>query len=117
MRITWLIGFLVVDPMCRNPEDRPSLKCQRPTHGKEILQTEWNLVRSVRVQAMVTHTDTKTRSHPDKESRDRDPMPVEHEKRGDGANVQKYQCDCSRPVQFFPAAGVGRASTYRSFNR
>jgi hypothetical protein len=98
VRVTELIGFLVVDPMCRNPEDWPSLKCQGPTNGEEILKAEWNLVRSVRVQAMVTHTDTKTCSDPDKESRHPGPMPVEHEKRGDGTNMQKYQCDCSRPV-------------------
>ena len=79
VRITGLIGVLVMDSMCRNPDDRASFKCQGHTDGKEILQTKWNLVRSVRVQAMVTNTDTQTRSHPDKESRDRDPMPVKHE--------------------------------------
>src|SRR5215469_12314330 len=79
VRITGLIGFLVMDPMRRNPEDRSSLERQRPTNGKEILQAEWYLVRSVRVQAMVPHADTKTCGHPDEESGDRDPVPVEHE--------------------------------------
>jgi hypothetical protein len=52
----------------------------------------------MRVEVLLTRADTKTCSQPDKESRDREPWPVEHEYRGGGANVQKQQRDSIGPV-------------------
>ena len=44
MRIAGLIGFLVVNSMCRNPEDRSTLERQRATNSKEILEGQRHLI-------------------------------------------------------------------------
>ncbi len=79
VRIAGLIGFLVMDSMGRNPEDRSALERQRATNGKEILKSQRDLIRPMRVQPMVAHADAKASSHPVEKNGGRTSIPAEHE--------------------------------------
>jgi hypothetical protein len=98
MRITRLIGVLMVYPMRRHPEDRSAFQRQRAAHGEKILQYQGQLVGSVRVQPVVAHADAETRAHPIQENRHRERMPVEHEKRSYRTYMEKRHDDSGAPV-------------------
>src|SRR5260370_35833276 len=70
MRVAGLIGFLVVDSMCRNPENRSTLERQRAANGKKILKRQRHLIRPVSVQPMVAHADPEAGTHPVEEQSD-----------------------------------------------
>ncbi len=70
MRIALLIGFLMVNTMHGDPEDRPAFERQRAANGEEILQPERAFVSPVRMQPVVSHADSEAGGDPIKEDRD-----------------------------------------------
>lgn len=79
VRIARLVGFLVMDSMRRNPEDRSALERQRGTNGKEMLKSQRDSIRPMRVQPMIAHADAKASSHPVEKNGGRTSIPAEHE--------------------------------------
>ena len=78
--------------------ERPAFERQRPTDREEILQRRRHLVRPVRVQAVVPHTNAQTGGNPVEEDRSGESCPTEHEKSGNGAQMQKGQHNRRKPV-------------------
>jgi len=58
MWIAVLIGLLVMDSMHGNPENRSALERQSATQRKEILESQWNFIRAVGVEPVISHADT-----------------------------------------------------------
>ena len=80
MRIASPVGLLMVDAMCRHPEDWPALECQRGAHRQEVLHDPGRLVAPVRQQAVVGHADAEHTGHE-----------VEHDGGHNGANVDEEE--------------------------
>jgi len=60
MRRVWVafvVGVLVMDAVCGDPEDRSALERQRAAGSKEVLDPLWSLVAAMREQTMVRHAN------------------------------------------------------------
>src|ERR1051326_6796631 len=77
MRIAGLIGFLMMNAVRRDPENRTTLQRQRPADSEEIFDPKWNLIGPVRVQAMVTHANAQARRYPIQKNGDGKRAPAE----------------------------------------
>src|SRR5207248_3065518 len=99
MRVAVLIRFLMVDSMCCNPENWAPLQGQSATNRKEILKSHRDFVRSMREQAMITHTDAETCGHPVEENRHGEGTPGECKQGGQRSQVEKCHNDRCWPVQ------------------
>ncbi len=64
VRVAGTVGELMVNPMRRHPENRPSLQRQGSANGQEILQGSRKFVRAVGVQAVITHANPQSDTHP-----------------------------------------------------
>jgi len=56
--ISFLVGVLVVNAVCSDPENRPPLEREAAAHGDEIFDPLGGFVTAMREQAMVGHPDT-----------------------------------------------------------
>ena len=99
VRIARQIGFLVMDAMCRNPENRPAFESQCAANSKKILKGQRHLIRPVRVQPVVPHADSQSGGEPQQEQGDRQVRPTEHKQRANGARVQDDESQGGLPVQ------------------
>ncbi|HMF62464.1 MAG TPA: hypothetical protein VK608_00115 [Edaphobacter sp.] len=64
MRVTLLIGILVMHAMCGNPEDRTTFQGQRAAHSQKVFHPLGRLVTAMRQQPMVAHTNAETSGDP-----------------------------------------------------
>lgn len=69
----------MMDAMCSNPGDWPSLERQSATNGKEIFERQRHLIGSMREQSMVAHADAETCPKPVKEHCGSKQTPIEDE--------------------------------------
>jgi hypothetical protein len=105
MRVTGLIGLLMMYAMHGNPEDRSAFEAERPANGEEIFQPQWALVTPMRMQPVVSHADPETGGDPVNENGGQEVAPTEHKQRSNRADVKQAENDYGRPVQTF-APGV-----------
>src|ERR1019366_2219308 len=89
----------MVDPVYRDPENRPAFKTQRAADSEKVLQPHWAFVAPVGVQPVITHADSEARSNPIKEDRDPETFPAEHEHRRDGAYMEKSPGNRGWPIE------------------
>ena len=99
VRVAGLVRLLMVQPVRGDPEDRPAFQRQGAANGKEVLQKPRYLIRAMGVQAMVTHADAEADGHPVQKNGHGEDAPTEHEKRGNGSDVQQNQYDSGKPVE------------------
>jgi hypothetical protein len=114
MWIAGLVGFLMVNAVRGNPEDRPAFQRQGAANREEILQPSRNLIGPMGVQAMITHTDAQTSGHPELKSGDRKTAPVEHEKSDNGADMENRQSQNRGPVHLLAVMDVDNVRIHRS---
>ena len=112
MRIAGLVRFLVVNPVHGDPEDRPAFQRHGAANGKEVFQQPRYPIRTVGVQAMVTHADAQTDGHPVQKRRYCQDAPAEHEERCNGSDVQQNQYDGGKPVELLTVGQDDRFSTH-----
>src|SRR5262249_35432689 len=70
MRISILIGFLMMDTMRRHPENRTPFERERAANSEKVFEEPGDFVRPMRVQPVIAHTDTKPNPHPIQSCRD-----------------------------------------------
>src|ERR1035438_6924916 len=93
MGIARLIGFLMMDAVHGDPENRSAFEAQRSAKRKEILQPNRAFVPPVGMQPMVSHADSEAGRDPIEEDGGPEPGPAEHKQPRDGANVKKAYSD------------------------
>src|SRR5579863_1999556 len=79
MRITLLIGMLVMDAMRCYPENRPALQGQHGAGRQKILNPLWSFVTAMRQQPVIAHTDPQAASSPVEKQRDQKSRPGKEE--------------------------------------
>jgi hypothetical protein len=99
VRIARLIGFLMVNAMCGNPEDRSAFKGQGTANGKEVFHPHGAFVAAMRVETMVANADPEADGHPVEDQCGEEDFPRKHEKGGDRAGMENDQRDSGNPVQ------------------
>jgi hypothetical protein len=77
MRVTILVGALVMHTMCRDPKDRTSFQSQCAAYGKTVFHPLRRLVASMRKKPMVPHSDAETPGDPPKHQREQECLPAE----------------------------------------
>ena len=85
VRISVMVGILMVDAMRRHPEDRSAFERQRSADREEIIQPQRDFVGPVSVQPVVSQAYSKAYRDPVQGHRDRKRAPTEHEQRSNGA--------------------------------
>ncbi len=98
--IAGLVRILMMDTMRRHPKNGSAFERERAAEGQEILERPGKLVRTVRVQPMVAHTDAQPDADPVQQKRDNKSVPTEHKQCSNGARVQNNQNRNDGPVQF-----------------
>ena len=66
------------------------------------------------MQAMITHTDAQPRGKPEQKNSDRKTAPVEHEKRGDRADMENRQSQNRGPVHLLAVIDADNVRIHRS---
>ena len=72
-----LVGKLMVNAVCGDPENRSTFERQRRAPGKEILHPLRSLVSAMGQQAVIAHTDAKAARYPPQENSDEECRPGE----------------------------------------
>ena len=88
-----------MNAMRGHPENWTALKRQRAAESQEIFERPWKLVRTMRVQPMVSHADTQANADPIKKRSYKNGAPAEHEQGRYRAHVQDGQDGDVGPVQ------------------
>jgi hypothetical protein len=114
MWIAGLVGFLMVNAVRGNPENRPAFQSQGSANRKEILQPSRNFIGSMGMQAMITHTDAQTSGHPEQKSSDCKTAPVEHKKCYESADMENRQSQNRGPVHLLAVRDVDNVRIQRS---
>ena len=99
MRITHLVGVLVMDAVDRRPEDRSTLKRHRATHCEEIFEPSRNLIGPMRMESVVAHADPPAATNPVKHHCDNDGIPRREEQCGDSKDVKNYHHRRRHPTE------------------
>ena len=110
MRVTLVIGKLVMNAVGGHPEDRSAFQGECAADGQEILQPLGRAVAAMREQAMIAHADT----HVDGEYPERDEteesLPGKHEEGGHGEDMKGHHEAGGHPVGL---VGLGVAAQNR----
>ena len=65
MWVAGLVGFLMVNAVRGNPENRPAFQRQGSANREAILEPSRNSIGTMSMQAMITHADAKSGGHPE----------------------------------------------------
>ena len=101
VRIAFFIGFLVMNAMRRDPENRSTFQRERSANREKILQQPWHSVRTVRMQAMVAHADAQANRHPIKKCGNKQRLPGEEKERGNRSHMEQPHHNSRGPVETF----------------
>jgi len=99
MRITLAIGFLMVDAVGRDPEDRTAFERQRPAEGEEVLDPLRRLVPPMRQEPVVAHADAQHPAGVIENECGEHRAGIHVEEGRHGADVKPGHGDCGNPVQ------------------
>ena len=72
----------------RRPEDRPPLQRQRAADREKVFERFRHGVRTVRVEAVIPHSDPPADADPVQDERDDDRLPCREEGRGHGEGMK-----------------------------
>src|SRR5689334_6519158 len=89
MRITFLIGELMMNAMRRHPEYRSAFQRQSRASGQEILDPLRRLVAAMCKQSVVAHADAEAARNPPEKHRYEESFPTEEEECGDRPHMKK----------------------------
>src|ERR1700693_229012 len=106
----------MVNPMRRHPKNRPTLERQSSADSQEILQHPRQLVGSMGVQAVITHTYPQTDPHPIKHGCRQQEAPAKHKKGGKGPEMQYHQNDSDGPIQFLVVVDTNNVAAHEISN-
>src|SRR5262245_27395573 len=99
VRIAFLIGFLMVDAMRGDPEDRPAFERERAADGEEVLDGLWRSITAMCQQPVIRHADAKhARRVIQNECSEHRPV-IDIKECGYGSNVEARHRDGRNPVQ------------------
>ena len=98
MRITFLIGILMVHAMRRHPGDRAAFEGQSSANGEEVFHPFRCLVAPMREQPVVAHADAKTPNNPRKQYRQRKRLPSEEKQGYDPTDVECCYEGAGHPI-------------------
>jgi len=96
--VAFLVGVLMMDAVCGDPEDGTALKRETAAHGDEVFDPLGGLVAAMGEQAMVGHADTNVDREEVGDDEGGKVLPGEEEKGGDGPNVEESHEDGCDPV-------------------
>ena len=99
VRVTFLVGILVVKPVRGDPPDGPTLQSERGANREEILNQLWSLIAAVSEQAVIADPYTKAFRYPPEHKADGHRLPTEHEEGRNGAHVKKKQEQRDVPIE------------------
>jgi hypothetical protein len=97
VRVTCLVGVLVMHAVGGYPEDRTALQGECAADGEEILHPLRSFVTAMGEEAMVAHTDAEASGDPPEKDGDEEGLPMKHEERGDSADVKEDQNGDGKP--------------------
>jgi hypothetical protein len=86
------------------PEDVSAFDCQGSANGKEVFDEFRHLIRAMRVQPVIAHTDAEPYRHPIQKCRYDERFPAKHEQGGNRAQMEEYQSDTRYPVNLSRAS-------------
>jgi len=89
VRIAFLVGVLMMLAVDGDPEDGSAFEGERSADSEEILHPFGRLVATMGEEAMVAHAYAEASGDPPEKHCDEEGLPVEHEERGDGAEVER----------------------------
>src|SRR5947209_2630561 len=98
VRVGGNVRVRVMNPVGRDPLDRPALQRQRGADRENILDPLRRLVAAVRQQPVVAHADAEASGHPEDDEGNDQRRPREHEERGHRAYVEDDHGDGGCPV-------------------
>jgi len=101
VRVAFAIGFLMVDAVRRDPEDRTALERQGAADGQEVLHPERRLVAAMRQEAVVRHADAEHAGDEIEDDSGNDRAWRDEEKGGDGGHM-KMRVMATVVITFMP---------------
>ena len=93
VRVAFLVGVLMMLAVRGDPGDRAAFQRQGTADGEEVLHPVGCLVAAMGEETMVAHTYSKASSNPPQKNGDEEGFPTKHEKRGDGAEMDRDHDD------------------------
>ena len=106
MWIAFLVTQLMMNPMRRDPENRPAFERQCGADTHQVFDPLWRLISAMRQQTVVAHADPDIDCKHIKDRHDRQTLPGEKEERGECTGVEEDNRDHGEPVD----AGADRGS-------
>jgi hypothetical protein len=98
MRISCLVGVVMVKPVGGNPDQWSTFQTQRGAYREKIFHPSRHLVAPVREQAMITHADSDIDGNDMKNHSDKQRGPGKEEERCDGSQMEKQHKSKDQPV-------------------
>jgi hypothetical protein len=71
-----------------DPEDRSAFQGERGADGEEVFHPPGGFVTSVREKPVIAHSNAEASSDPPQQHGDKERFPMEHEQRGDSAEMK-----------------------------
>ena len=105
VRVALLVGVLMMLAVDGDPEDGAAFQGERGAEGEEILHPLGGLVAAMREEAMVAHAYAEASGDPPQEHGDEEGLPMKHEERGDGAEME-----CKHDEKRQPNDGLSEGS-------
>ena len=87
--VAFLVGVLMMLAVDGDPEDGSAFEREGGADGEEILHPFGRLVAAMGEESMVAHADAEASGDPPEKHGDEEGLPMEHEERGDGADVER----------------------------
>jgi hypothetical protein len=98
VRIAVVVGVLMMDAMCGDPEDGSAFKCCGAAGGDEVFEPLGNAVAAMREQAVVAHADADVDGEEIEDGESSEVLPGEAEECGDGSDVEQAHGNGGNPV-------------------
>jgi len=98
MRISFLVGELMMNAVRRHPEDRPPFKRKRRAPGQKVLHPLRGFVSAMGEEPVIAHPDAQAAGDPPEKCRYQESLPGKEEERGDRAQVEQAHGGCRDPV-------------------
>ncbi len=91
----------VMDAMCDNPIDWPTLKRKCAANGQKVLQPPWRLVATMSQKSVKPHADPQAGGNPPQQDRSKQRLPTEHEECGQRSSMKQPHENCCMPINAF----------------
>src|ERR1051326_5318976 len=89
----------MMNPMYCHPEDWSAFQRQRSANRKEVFEPSGALIRTMRMQPVISQANAESNCNPVECCRNPDGAPAGHEKSCQGSRVKDDQNDRSKPVR------------------